>query len=102
MGCDVDDRVETELSVEVGPGVLVGVGVTVGIISVTVTAGAAPSCPPPQATTNKNDVTTEIKRATQALLEFLVNFPKTTSRSYIDWRIDKDVSGITFQSSERN
>ena len=65
MGCGVDDRVETELSVEVGPGVLVGV--TVGTISVTVTAGAAPSCPPPQATTNKNDVTTAIKRATPVI-----------------------------------
>ena len=67
MGCGVDDRVETELSVEVGPGVLVGVGVTVGTISVTVTAGAPPSCPPPQATTNKNDVTTAIKRATPVI-----------------------------------
>lgn len=39
MGCGVDHRVETELSVEVDPGVLVGVGVTVGTISVTATAG---------------------------------------------------------------
>ena len=67
MGCGVDDRVETELSVEVGPGVLVGVGVSVGAISVTVTAGTPPSCPPPQATTNKNDVTTAIKRATPVI-----------------------------------
>ena len=33
MGCGVDDRVETELSVEVGPGVLVGVGVYVDVTS---------------------------------------------------------------------
>ena len=52
---------------EVDPGILVGVGVTVGTISVTVTAGAAPSGPPPQATINKNDVTTAIKRATPVI-----------------------------------
>ena len=67
MGCGVDDRVETASGAEVGPGVLVGVGVTVGTISVTVTAGAAPSCPRRQATTNKNDVTTAIKRATPVI-----------------------------------
>ena len=67
MGCGVDDRVETELSVEVGSRVLVGVGVSVGAISVTVTAETPPSCPPSQATTNKNDVTTAIKRATPVI-----------------------------------